>query len=63
MQKHQAKVQEENSASFGAVQTGISLNFNFFLLVMNYFFVFLDCFDMLMSKIILKNKKIIFIHF
>jgi len=63
MQKHQAKVQEENSASFGAVQTGISLNFNFFLLVMNYFFVFLDCFDMLMSKIILKNKKIIFIYF
>jgi hypothetical protein len=35
-----------------------------FIFILNYFFVFSYCFDMLISKIIFKKyKKIIFMHF
>jgi hypothetical protein len=43
---------------FGNVS--VFLNFKFFCLKFNYFFIILDCFDVLMLKIIFKNKKFYF---
>lgn len=49
------------NAVFGnAVETVFFKNLNFFI---NFFFMFSDRFDVLILKIIFKNKKIILIYF